>query len=166
MPNDDEKKDLKAVLNQVKTDVVTSNNQILQTGNLNVPIIVSEDPYVKGLWNKITDDQRYDAFAKLTSLLNGGVSRSNFDLDVLEKLNEYGAVSGGDARTKRHHGLTFILHDEASRLHICALLKNDECIILSVWEFDQSDIHGKGGNRKPESKMPMIESLYKAYMYE
>lgn|SRR5690554_128926 len=157
MPENDNNKKNKLTLatSNERINVGSSNMGVLKTGQTVPPILVSSDPHVNHMWEKLSEGQRHDIFAKLIGLLFDKFDRSVIDIDWLVELSSYGAASHGDA---------FILHDPVTEYHISGLIRDNQCIILAVWPFNSDDMNGLAYNRKPESMMPIIEGLYIAYM--
>ena len=90
----------------------------------------------------------------------------SYDIELLTSLDRSSTVNGSVSTAAGQTGSVntpFILHDHDTKCHVAAFVSSEGlCHVLSVWPFDESDSNGQVYNRKPESVMSKVESLYEA----
>ncbi|CUS47675.1 MAG: hypothetical protein HLUCCO02_09030 [Idiomarinaceae bacterium HL-53] len=156
----------------------TSQNELkslLSGEQLNFPclcgvrrILVVDDPYVKQQWeNNLSLKAQLDVMGVLLALMHDPSKLSDFDIDVLDAITQYGAKYdneyGNECELVSRSNDLFILHEKSNRVHVAVTVKmSGEVVILYTWPFNESDDAGKACNRKPCAALSIIESRYHA----
>jgi hypothetical protein len=155
---------LSVIRNEKMRKIVSGNRHALGSSNLFDDILVSGDQYVNHLWNRLKENTKQDLLAKLQGMTLESDNTSELDIDVLTELNKSYVVNGRSKEVQRPSAMAFILHDKDTRVHVAAFICNRQCVVLSIWLFNEDDDLGKAFNRKPEYQMTQIERLFEAYM--
>lgn len=132
-------------------------------------IVFALDGYVNSQWGKLSQTNMNEITAKLIALQHSPEVYASYDIDLLTGLNQESMVNGG-SRTVIGNASSistpFILHDQDTQYHVAAFFDDAGlCHILSIWPFNEFDRNGQAYNRKPESVMSKIQSLYEALRY-
>ncbi|AAV83446.1 MULTISPECIES: hypothetical protein [Idiomarina] len=129
-------------------------------------IVFVRDKHVNSSWQKVLPTAKNDITAKLIGLQHYPENYLSYDIDLLTSLDRSSTVNGSVITAAGQTGsinTPFILHDHDTQYHVAAFVSSEGlCHVLSVWPFDVSDNNGQVHNRKPESVMSKVESLYEA----
>lgn len=148
-------------------NIVDSNIPEELDTHLETPrIVFVRDKHVNSSWQKLLPTTKNDITAKLIALQHYPKNYFSYDIELLTSLDRSSAVNGSVSTAAGQIGSVntpFILHDHDTKCHVAAFVNSEGlCHVLSVWPFDESDSNGQVNNRKPESVMSKVESLYEA----